>query len=180
MSFSEEDNINSKRLSQWAILFSVVVFILIAVDVLGDYRDGIAWAHLLIEVLILLCSLVGIVYFGRLYYLSAKARIDTLKHHLVLANQEAQQWREANHELVAGLAAQIQKQFDAWQLTRAEAEVGMLMLKGLSHGEIADVRDTSERTIRDQARAIYRKSGMAGRAELSAFFLEDLLLPRQE
>jgi len=39
--------------------------------------------------------------------------------------------------------------------------------------------NTSERTIRDQARAVYRKSGVAGRTELSAFFLEDLLLPLQ-
>ena len=33
----------------------------------------------------------------------------------------------------------------------------------------------TERTVRDQAGAIYRKSGLAGRAELSAYFLEDLL-----
>ncbi len=97
-----------------------------------------------------------------------------------MANQQAEEWREANHELIAGLAAQIQKQFDAWQLTRAEAEVGMLMLKGLSHAEIAAMRNASERTIRDQARAVYRKSGMTGRSELSAFFLEDLLPPHQE
>ncbi len=177
--FDEENFDGSRRLSQWAILFSVVVFVLISMDVIGDYRDGIAWAHLLIEVLILLFSFAGIIYFGRLYYLSAQARIKVLKQDLALANQQAQQWRQANHDLIAGLAAQIQKQFDTWQLTRAEAEVGMLMLKGLSHIEIAQVRNASERTIRDQARAIYRKSGVAGRSELSAFFLEDLLLPRE-
>ena len=60
-------------------------------------------------------------------------------------------------------------------MTQAEMEVGMLMLKGFSHPEIADVRAASERTIRDQARAVYRKSGLARRSELSAFFLEDLL-----
>lgn len=180
MAIFDEENLNdNKQLSQWAIAFSVVVFVLISMDVLGDYRDGIAWAHLLIEVLILLFSLAGIAYFGRLYYLTAQSRINLLQQDLALANQQAQQWREANHELVAGLAAQIQKQFDTWQLTRAEAEVGMLMLKGLSHQEIADVRNSSERTIRDQARAIYRKSGVSGRSELSAFFLEDLLLPHQ-
>lgn len=180
MSLYDESNINSKRLSQWAIAFSGIVFILIATDVVGDYSDGIAWTHLLIEVLILCLSLAGIIYFGRLYFLSTQSKINTLKQDLALANQQAHQWRQANHELISGLAAQIQKQFDNWQLTRAEAEVGMLMLKGLSHQEIANVRNGSERTIRDQARAIYRKSGVAGRSELSAFFLEDLLLPRQD
>ena len=62
------------------------------------------------------------------------------------------------------------KQFDRWKMTQAEIQVGMLMLKGLSHQEIADVRATSERTIREQARAVYRKSGLTSRSELSAFF----------
>ena len=54
------------------------------------------------------------------------------------------------------------------------------MLKGLSHKEIARLRLTSETTVRQQAAAIYRKSGLASRAELAAFFLEDLLAPREE
>jgi DNA-binding NarL/FixJ family response regulator len=59
----------------------------------------------------------------------------------------------------------------------AEREVGLLLLKGLSHKEIAGVLDKSERTVRQQSLGIYKKAGLAGRAELSAFFLEDLLLP---
>ena len=169
---------NKKRLSQWAVVLCLLVLVLITLDFLGDYRDGVSWTHLLTEGLILTISLMGIVYFGRLYYELAQSRIHLLKQDLALANQQAQQWREANRELVAGLAAQIQKQFDSWQLTPAEAEVGMLMLKGLSLSEIGQLRNASERTIRDQARAIYRKAGVAGRTELSAFFLEDLLLPR--
>jgi hypothetical protein len=31
--------------------------------------------------------------------------------------------------------------------------------------------------VRQHAVSVYRKSGLAGRAELSAFFLEDLMLP---
>ncbi len=52
-----------------------------------------------------------------------------------------------------------------------------MLLKGLSHKEISEIRSTSETTIRQQALAVYRKSGLRSRAELSAFFLEDLLLP---
>jgi len=55
-----------------------------------------------------------------------------------------------------------------------------MLLKGLSHKEIAAMRQTSERTIREQARAVYRKSGLAGRSSLAAFFLEDLLPPLSE
>ena len=69
-------------------------------------------------------------------------------------------------------------QFERWELSPAECEVGLLLLKGLSHKEVAATRDTSERTVRQQALAVYRKAGLSGRAELAAFFLEDLLLPR--
>lgn len=170
---------DNKRFGQSAIVLSLFVFVLITIDISGDYQDGVHWTHLLIEVLILMLSLSGVVYFGWRYYEFAQAKINFLTQDLALANQQAQRWREVNRDLIEGLAVQIQKQFDTWQLTTAEAEVGLLMLKGLSHGEIAHLRNTSERTIRDQARAVYRKSGVTGRTELSAFFLEDLLLPHQ-
>jgi DNA-binding CsgD family transcriptional regulator len=169
---------DNKRFSQWAIAISLFVFVLIALDLFGDYRDGVSWTHVLTEVILLILSLAGIVYFGRLYHQFSKSKIDVLTHDLALAHQQAQQWRDANRELIAGLAVQIRKQFGLWQLTPAESEVGLLMLKGLSHSEIANVRNASERTIRDQARAVYRKAAVTGRTELSAFFLEDLLLPR--
>lgn len=169
---------DNARFSQWAVVLSLFVFVLIAVDLLGDYHDGVSWSHLLIEVIILILSVAGTVYFGRLYHQTSQSKIKLLTHDLAVAHEQAQQWRAANHELIAGLAFQIRKQFDLWQLTPAESEVWLLMLKGLSHSEIANLRNASERTIRDQARAIYRKAGLTGRTELSAFFLEDLLLPK--
>jgi DNA-binding CsgD family transcriptional regulator len=39
------------------------------------------------------------------------------------------------------------------------------------------LRRTSERTVRQQALNVYRKSGLNGRSDMAAFFLEDLLLP---
>ena len=83
----------------------------------------------------------------------------------------------AAQEALRGLGEAIDSQFARWGLTPAEREVGLLLLKGLSHKEAAATRATSETTIRQQALAIYRKSGLRNRSELSAFFLEDLLLP---
>jgi len=64
-----------------------------------------------------------------------------------------------------------------WGLTPAEREVALLLLKGQSHKQIAYTTGRSERTVRQHAVAVYQKSGLSGRAELAAFFLEDLLLP---
>jgi DNA-binding CsgD family transcriptional regulator len=72
------------------------------------------------------------------------------------------------------LRSAIEAQFSAWSLTPAEQEISMLILKGLSNKEIAAVRSASEMTIKQQANAIYRKSGIANRSQLLAFFLEDL------
>jgi len=80
-------------------------------------------------------------------------------------------------ELLGKFSDQIQQQFAAWGLTAAEREVAMLMLKGLRHKEIASLRETSERTVRQQALTIYRKAGLDGRSDLVAFFLDGLLQP---
>ncbi len=73
----------------------------------------------------------------------------------------------------------IDGQFAAWKLTAAEREVALLILKGYGHKQIAGATQRSERTVRQHAVTVYQKSGLAGRAELAAFFLEDLLLPRE-
>ena len=96
---------------------------------------------------------------------------------LAVARQAAERFRNEARDALRGLGEAIDRQFSRWQLSPAEREVGLLLLKGLSHKEVAAARSTSETTIRQQALAIYRKSGLHNRAELSAFFLEDLLLP---
>lgn len=110
---------------------------------------------------------------------AAEAMVATLDRDLQAARVEAGRYRAEAREALAGLGHAIDAQFERWALTVAEREVGLLLLKGLTHREVAEVRDTSEATVRQQALAIYRKSGLRSRSDLSAFFLEDLLLPRE-
>jgi DNA-binding CsgD family transcriptional regulator len=86
-------------------------------------------------------------------------------------------WREETAEHLRAIGGAIQQQFDSWQLTAAEQEVGRLLLKGFSHKEIARIRKTGEATIRQQAASLYQKAGLSGRAALSAFFLDEILSP---
>ena len=71
----------------------------------------------------------------------------------------------------------MDQQFQAWGMTAAEREVGLLILKGLSHKEIAALRATTDATVRQQAQSIYRKAGLPGKTAFSAYFLEDLFVP---
>lgn len=172
------ERLQSQKLIKIAMTLYGVIFALIAVDILGDYGDGIEWSHIVIELMVLVMAVIGLGMFWRHYHQVTQVALLSLQTNLAAAQKEAVLWREESRELIAGLAAEIQKQFSRWQLTNAEAEVGMLLLKGLSHQEIANVRMASERTVREQARSLYRKAGISGRSSLSAFFLEDLLLPK--
>ena len=69
----------------------------------------------------------------------------------------------------------MRHQFQSWQLTGGEQEVAILLLKGLSFKEIAGVRETREKTVRQQASAIYKKAGVNGRHAFAAWFIEDFL-----
>ncbi len=157
-----------------AILLLVVV--LVGLDVFGDARSGGSRVHLALELLLMAAALAGTVILGRALA-AARGRARALARDLGAARADATRFRAESEAHLRGLAAAIDRQFDRWGLTAAEREVALLLLKGLSSKEIAAVRDTSERTVRQQALAVYRKAGLAGRAELAAFFLEDLLEP---
>lgn len=66
----------------------------------------------------------------------------------------------------------IDDDFGEWCLSGAESDIAWFMLRGLPLREIADIRGTSERTVRQQAQAIYRKAGLDGRSDLAGRVLE--------
>lgn len=171
-----ENDMDSQAHYAGAIVLFGAIFLLIAWDMTLDYSEGRSWAHLLVESAVLLAAAGGIGLLLRQLY-RARVAIHALGRDLARVTQEAERWRHESRELLDGLSVAIDRQFARWNLTRAEAEIGLLLLKGLSHKELADVRQTSERTVREQARSLYRKAGLSGRSSLSAFFLEDLLLP---
>ena len=73
---------------------------------------------------------------------------------LEAARAQGQRWRAEARAHLTGLGHAIDTQFARWNLTEAEREVALLLLKGLTHKEIAAVRASSERTVREQARSL--------------------------
>jgi DNA-binding NarL/FixJ family response regulator len=71
----------------------------------------------------------------------------------------------------------MQMQFEAWRLTPAEKDVALLLVKGLSLEEIAGVRESGAKTVRQHAANVYAKAKLDGRHQLAAYFFEDLLVP---
>lgn len=155
-------------------LLLAVVATLAVLDVLADWQSGGSIGHMGLELLSIGTAALGM---GWVWsdYLRLRGRLMEAHRSLARARADAEIWRQLHAELVRGLSQAIDQQLETWRLTPAEKEIAFLLLKGLSFKEIAAVRDASERTVRQQALAVYAKSGLAGRAELAAFFLEDLL-----
>lgn len=154
-----------------------VVIAMIGTDLLNDSGEGVSVWHVLAE------GMAGVVAaFGFLYLLygtySLQHRLKEEVARSAALQVEAERWRVDARRHVDGLSLAIDQQLTRWNLTVAEKEVTFLLLKGLGFKEIAAVRNTSERTARAQSTAIYAKSGLSGRTELAAFFLEDLLVPQ--
>ena len=171
------------RLLAAVLVAFVAVALLAALDVASDLRDGTTSGPVIAEGSIFLVGLIGAVFMADRLMQIVRSERSVREHALALAEQlrvseaEAARWRDESRDLLQGLGAAIDRQFERWALSPAEKEVALLLLKGLSHKELADVRSITEATARQQARAVYKKAGLTGRHDLAAFFLEDLLLP---
>jgi DNA-binding CsgD family transcriptional regulator len=155
----------------------VANLIFLVIDISDDIHEHMGLHHLLPELLtvfgtiVLVIALADTLLQQRQHNVRLQSRIGELEG-------EVENWRQRTANHVQGLSLAIDEQFSAWGLTSAEKEIALLLLKGLSNKEIAEVRQTSEHTVKQQSSAVYRKSALSTRSELSAFFLEDLLAPR--
>jgi DNA-binding CsgD family transcriptional regulator len=157
--------INKQKIFFTLSLLFILGFVLI--DIISEWNKKAGMIHLSIEILVALGVLAGILvlWFRNIF----------LKEQLIESKAETNKWKLQNAHHIEGLSKAIDSQLNEWKLTPSEKEISLLLLKGLSLKEIADIRGVSERTARQQSVQVYQKSGLAGRAELSAYFLEDLL-----
>lgn len=169
---------SSKERGFIAVVLSAII-VLVSTDLITDLSEGVRWWHAVVEGAIAFSALIGI-------FLLIRGSL-ALKHSLAEERQlssrlqlEAEKWRSQSKKYLDGLSQTIDDQLTRWSLTSSEKQVAFLLLKGLSSKEIAEIRQTTEKTARTQSMAIYSKAGLAGRSELAAFFLEDLLPPSGE
>lgn len=158
------------------ITILTLVTIMVSFDLITDSNEGAVLWHVFIEGGAGLAALIGIFYFLTDSFKIKHQLSESLNENLKLKT-EAQEWKTEAKKYIEGLSLSIDLQLTKWKLSHAEKEVALLLLKGLSLKEIAEVRNTTEKTARVQSIAVYSKSGLSGRSELAAFFLEDLLQP---
>lgn len=150
-----------------------------AIDLVGDRPDSWLSAHVLVEVGLMVASLSTLVFLWRGWRRASRSLVHAQRS-LTERQAERDAWQRSAEQALRGLSDAVERQFDQWGLTPVEREIGLLLLKGHGHKQIAAQTGRSERTVRQHAVSVYEKSGLAGRAELAAFFLEGLMLPRDK
>lgn len=152
----------------------VVITAMTTTDLVIDYLEGSDAWHLFIEALVIVLSMTGLGYLIT-EAVTRRGELERLTEKLEDTELSLSESREHVRNANRAYSEVIQKQLDDWQLTPSEKDVAVLLLKGLSFDEIANVRKTKEKTVRQQATAIYRKSNLNGRHEFAAWFFEDFL-----
>ncbi|MGD2067966.1 MAG: helix-turn-helix transcriptional regulator [Gemmatimonadota bacterium] len=150
-----------------------------SVDLYLDRPESWLSFHVAFETLLIAGALVMATTLWLGWWRSARS-VGQLRRSLEARKDERDAWRSSAEQALEGLGRAIGDQLARWDLTPAEREVALMLLKGYSHKAIAKHTDRSPQTVRQHATAVYRKASVGGRAELSAFFLEDLMLPEQD
>jgi DNA-binding CsgD family transcriptional regulator len=151
--------------------------LLLALEVITE-PDEVTLPDLIVDaatILLTICSAVGVALLVQRIHIQHEEKM-TLLRDLDVARAEGEAWRNRAQSHLIGLKEELDRQFESWGMTAAECEVGLLILKGLSHKEIATLRATSDATVRQQAQAIYRKARLPGKTAFTAYFLEDLFV----
>jgi len=155
-------------------LVLLIIMVLNFVDVLTDIFLGVPRWHIIEESFIVLMS--GIAAIFLIFDIRKRTKnASLLKNQLSISTYELENITEEMSLARKQYSQVIHDQFELWQLTKSEQEVAMLLLKGLSFKEISAVRETKEKTVRQQASTIYSKSAVEGRHDFAAWFLEDFI-----
>ena len=149
------------------------------VDLLMDQPERWLSFHVVFETLMIAGALVMATTLWLGWWRSAHSAAS-LRESLEAQRAERDAWKASARAALDGLGRAIDEQFRSWGLTPAEREVALMLLKGYGHKEIAALTGRGERTVRQHAGVVYEKAGLAGRAELAAYFLHDLMLPGAE
>lgn len=161
--------------------FAVITFLIILTaytafevyDELSDLDKGESPLTIWVEILIVTSSFGFFIYLSLQLYKNKcqhkelSESLQSVTHERDSSQQLLQQGREAVH-------ATIQGQFDEWNFTDAQRDVALLLLKGMGAKEIADARNTSEKTVRNHLSGIYEKSGLSGARTFCAWFYKEL------
>ncbi|NMH66640.1 helix-turn-helix transcriptional regulator [Shewanella salipaludis] len=163
-----------KILQSWLpVGFFILVVMASIADIATDLSQGAKLPHLLQEAIILLMALFILyrLYLDGLSHRKQNKRLrEQVAEYAELSKQASAELSRAKKEFGEVIA----KQFSDWQLTESEKQVSWLLLKGFNSKEIANLRELSDKTVRNQLSSVYKKSALRGKQAFIAWFMDGL------
>jgi len=160
------------------LFVSILLILFAAFDIMHHIAAADSYNHILVETVVFFLGFLMNLYFvhrAAQQIRGLESSHERMLHDLRTSVEENEALKFEKQRAREGLHLAIDEQLKRWDLSPSEVEVAFLVLKGLSNKQIAEVRDTSESTVRLQCSSVYKKSKLAGRSELAAYFLEDML-----
>jgi DNA-binding CsgD family transcriptional regulator len=156
------------------ILIFIIVVVSSGTDLVADLSHGATTDHIIKETIVVSISILSIAWL-LIGLHNQRLEINALKQELEPVASPQESPRKYVLDERKKLRDVVTQQFSEWELTDSEINIGWLLLKGFSLKEIAMLRNTVEKTVRQQASSIYQKTGISGRHAFSAWFIEDIL-----
>jgi len=153
------------------VLILLIVADLFHVFLIEKFRIHEAFFHPIIFIPLL--GVIALIMF--LVWSRSRAEIHRTRLDLDATKKELDFFRSKNRELIEDVKKAVNEQYKHWGFSESEFEVANLLIRGSSTKQIAAMMQKSEGTVRNQTLAIYRKSGMTGRNDLAAFFLNEFI-----
>lgn len=126
-------------------------------DIAYSTRDLV---HLIFEMIAVLALLIAI--------RDVLTNIRRLRNEKIRQTNQLKYLREDFDELV-------HHKFGTWDLTEAERDVALMLLRGLTLDEISQVRNVSKGTVKVQSHKVMQKANVASRVELMSLFLDEFM-----
>lgn len=151
-------------------------------DVFADYHMQVDSWHLIVEsITVIISTAAFIILWFRIRRRMQELR--SLKEALSHSQRNSEQSDDESNDMSAKPQSTeeehsymaVKEWFKQWKFSPSEQEVAILLIKGLTFNEIGEVRNTKEKTVRQQASSVYSKSGLNGRNNLSAWLIDALL-----
>lgn len=155
-------------------IFLAIISTLTTIDVVEDLVEGTTFTHVAMDLAIAILAIGAFLYLV-MRIVKKRKLILQMESEKKIYEDIAKQHQSNSKLLIHGLEKYIDQEFINWSLSPSEREICLLILKGLSNAEIANIRGSSESTVRHQTSSIYKKSDLKNRQDLMSYFLEELL-----
>jgi len=155
--------------------FAVLVVIDSAFEIVQEIAGGEPYSSMVADTIIFVLSSITLLLLLADYLIqrkslrSVQAQLDAARGRLLQIDESAPGIANKYRDI-------IQKQFEDWDLTGSEQQIAIMLIKGLSFREVAEIRKTKDKSVRQQATRIYKKANVTGRHELAGWFFEDLFV----